>query len=127
MPGSRRRGTVNTHLYISDLINYRSYRTTLLLLLLVRLACLMSAWLGCLPATLALAATQFIIAPYSLFASATLALVMVPPIYGCHYIAYSIIQVHLFRNFLMKLALLQNVTSDCCCLPAAPRPPYIID
>merc|ERR1712037_297203 len=69
-----------------------SYRTTLILLFSVRLACVLTAWQGNTPATLLLASTQFLIAPYSLFVSMALAAALAPPIYLSHYLSFSLIQ-----------------------------------
>ena len=68
-----------------------SYRTTLLLLVMVRLACVVTAIRGDLPATLLLSSAQFLLAPYSLFVSLALALALAPPIYLCHYIVFSVL------------------------------------
>merc|ERR1711936_1089287 len=69
-----------------------SYRTTLILLFSIRLACVFTAWQGNTPATLLLASTQFLIAPYSLFVSMALAVALAPPIYLSHYVSFSLIQ-----------------------------------
>jgi len=78
-----------------------SYKTTLILLFILRLLCIFTAWQGNVLATLVLSSGQFIVAPYSLFVSFTLALALAPPIYACHYIAFSLIQV--FASILAKL------------------------
>ena len=41
--------------------------------------------------TLVLSSLQFLVAPYSLFVSLALALALCPPIYGCHYLVYSLL------------------------------------
>merc|ERR1711990_724006 len=69
-----------------------SYRTTLLLLFSIRLACVFTAWQGNTPATLLLTSTQFLIAPYPLFVSMALAVALAPPIYLSHYVSFSLIQ-----------------------------------
>ena len=68
-----------------------SYKTTLMLLFIIRLACIITAFEGNLPATLLLGSLQFLIAPYSLFVSLTLAAALAPPIYFCHYIVFTIL------------------------------------
>merc|ERR1712088_1131629 len=69
-----------------------SYRVTLLLLFSLRLACVFTAWQGNTFATLLLASSQFLIAPYSLFVSMALAVALAPPIYLSHYLSFSLIQ-----------------------------------
>ena len=46
---------------------------------------------GHLTMTLVLSSLQFLVAPYSLFVSLALALALCPPIYGCHYLVYSLL------------------------------------
>merc|ERR1712233_117402 len=72
--------------------DFISYRTTLILLFSIRLACVFTAWQGNTPATLLLASTQFLVAPYSLFVSMALAVALAPPIYLSHYLTFSMIQ-----------------------------------
>ena len=67
-----------------------SYKTTLMLLFTIRLVCILTAYEGNLPATLLIGSLQFLIAPYSLFVSLTLAAALAPPIYFCHYIVFSL-------------------------------------
>merc|ERR1719369_2244875 len=69
-----------------------SYKTTLLLLFLLRFLCIVTAWQGNVIGTLALSSAQFLIAPYSLFVSFTLAIALAPPIYACHYLSFTLIQ-----------------------------------
>merc|ERR1712209_130107 len=69
-----------------------SYKTTLLILFSIRLACVVTAWQGRTAATLLLAASQFLVAPYSLFVSMALAVALAPPIYLSHYVSLSLIQ-----------------------------------
>merc|ERR1719483_192428 len=69
-----------------------SYKTTLMLLFALRLLCILTAWQGDVVATLALSTAQFLVAPYSLFVSLTLALALAPPIYASHYIAFGLLQ-----------------------------------
>ena len=61
-----------------------SYKTTLILLFLIRIQCIYTAYEGNLPATLMISSLQFLIAPYSLFVSLALAAALAPPIYCCH-------------------------------------------
>jgi len=75
------------------------------LLVLVRLACVLSALRGDLPLTLLLSSVQFLLAPYSLFVSLALALALAPPIYLCHYIVFSLLA------WLTTLSSLQHFTS----------------
>jgi len=63
-----------------------------MLLFLLRLLCILTAWQGNVGATLALSTAQFLVAPYSLFVSFTLALALAPPIYASHYISFYLIQ-----------------------------------
>ena len=69
-----------------------SYKITLLLLFCIRIACIGSAWHGNTIGTISLASLQFLVAPYSFFVSAALAIALAPPIYASHYIAFSLIQ-----------------------------------
>lgn len=69
-----------------------SYKTTLLLLFIIRLLCIVTAWQGNVAATLVLSSAQFLVAPYSLFVSFTLALALAPPIYACHYVSFYLLQ-----------------------------------
>lgn len=69
-----------------------SYKITLLLLFFIRIACIVSAWHGNVIGTILLASLQFLVAPYSFFVSAALAIALAPPIYASHYIAFSLIQ-----------------------------------
>merc|ERR1712156_1318136 len=64
-----------------------SYKTTLLILFSIRLACVVTAWQGRTAATLLLAASQFLVASYSLFVSMALAVALAPPIYLSHYVS----------------------------------------
>merc|ERR1711915_42264 len=68
-----------------------SYKTTLGLLFFIRLLCIITAWQGNVPATVLLSSAQFLIAPYSLFVSFTLAIALAPPIYACHYLSFTLI------------------------------------
>ena len=69
-----------------------SYKTTLLMIMLLRLTCIYTAWQGNVSATLFLSLFQFIIAPYSLFVSFGLAIALAPPIYASHYVSFNLIQ-----------------------------------
>jgi len=69
-----------------------SYKTTLVLLFLLRFLCIVTAWQGNVVGTLALSSAQFLVAPYSLFVSFTLAVALAPPIYACHYLSFTILQ-----------------------------------
>merc|ERR1711936_1528456 len=69
-----------------------TYKTTLLILFSIRLACVVTAWQGRTAATLLLASSQFLVAPYSLFVSMALAVALAPPIYLSHYVSFSLIQ-----------------------------------
>merc|ERR550517_1994755 len=92
-----------------------SYRTTLLLLFSIRLACVFTAWQGNTTATLLLASSQFLIAPYSLFVSIALAVALAPPIYLSHYVSFSLIQA--------SASIIAAVTPDSVLsLPAALQP-----
>ena len=68
-----------------------SYRTSLLLLFLIRLGCIFTAAQGNLAASLVLSSAQFLIAPYSLFVSLALAIALAPPIYLSHYLVFSLL------------------------------------
>ena len=69
-----------------------SYKITLFLLFCIRIACIISSWKGDVVGTILLASLQFVVAPYSLFVSAALAVALAPPIYASHYIAFTLIQ-----------------------------------
>ena len=69
-----------------------SYKITLILLFCIRLCCIASAWYGNVIGTLLLSSLQFVVAPYSFFVSAALAIALAPPIYASHYIAFNLIQ-----------------------------------
>lgn len=94
-----------------------SYQTTLLLLFTLRLACVYTAWLGNVRATLALASLQFLVTPYSLFVSLALAVALAPPIYLSHYTAFSSLQAfaHLAAGFLPAslLTMLSSLAPYC--------------
>ena len=68
------------------------YKSLLLLLFLLRFLCIFTAWNGMLKLTVLISSLQFLIAPYSLFVSFTLAVALFPPIYASHYLSYFCIQ-----------------------------------
>ena len=68
------------------------YKATVLLLLGIRLACVVTAWYGSVCGTLIVGLLQFFVAPYSFFASAALAISLAPFIYGIHYITFGMLQ-----------------------------------
>ena len=68
------------------------YKITLFLLFCIRAMCIISAWYGNVMATVLLSSIQFVVAPYSLFVSAALAVALAPPIYASHYIAFNLLQ-----------------------------------
>merc|ERR1712142_595800 len=88
-----------------------SYKTTLLLLFLLRFLCIVTAWYGNVVGTLAISSAQFLIAPYSLFVSFTLSLALAPPIYLCHYLSFYIIQSLLSLLTLVTPPLLLDLAS----------------
>jgi len=64
------------------------YKTQLYMLIAVRFACIVSAYHANVKLTMLLSCLQFVVAPYSLFVSGTLALALIPPIYASHYISF---------------------------------------
>ena len=68
-----------------------SYKSTLVILFAIRLACLFTAFEGNVPATLLISSLQFLFAPYSLFVSFALCLALAPPIYLCHYMVFTLL------------------------------------
>ena len=68
------------------------YKITLILLFCIRCACVISAWYGNVMGTILLSSIQFLVAPYSLFVSAALAVALAPPIYASHYVAFNLLQ-----------------------------------
>jgi len=88
-----------------------SYKTTLLLLFLLRFLCIVTAWYGNVVGTLAISSAQFLIAPYSLFVSFTLSLALAPPIYLCHYLSFYILQSLLSLLTLVTPPLLLDIAS----------------
>ena len=68
-----------------------TYRTSLLLLFLLRLGCVYTAAQGNLAATLLISSVQFLAVPYSLTVSLALALALAPPIYLSHYLVFSLL------------------------------------
>ena len=89
-----------------------TYKITLLLLFCIRILCIGSAWNGNVVGTIFLASLQFLVAPYSFFVSAALAIALAPPIYASHYIAFSLIQSAFTLISLMLPALIQNLSNS---------------
>jgi len=75
----------NLHAQEKEMFEYKSL---LNILILLRLAALVSAFYANVNLTLTLCCLQFVFAPYSLFVSFTLALALIPPIYASHYISF---------------------------------------
>ena len=88
-----------------------SYKITLILLFCVRCSCIVSAWYGNVIATILLASLQFIVAPYSFFVSAALAVALAPPIYASHYVAFNLIQsAFILVSYILPSSILSYLT-----------------
>jgi len=105
-----------------------SYRTTLILLFVVRFMCFYTAWYGNVYGTLAISALQFVVAPYSLFVSFGMAVALLPPIYMSHYLAFGLIEksASLLQAYVLPSFVTSNLSSIAVFMNLPINPAFIL-
>lgn len=74
----------------------REFKTSMLIMLVIRLVSIGLAFSGNIPLTVACMALQFAVLPYSLFISATMLLAFLPAMFFSHYVSWGLLRLLLY-------------------------------